>query len=228
MVAKATVLAEGTLGHLTQAALDYFDLHGTLPVRWELGVKEVWEVEKPLDRVIHTMGWPLRKRAKWNEFGGSFIYPMGEDKLCIGLVIGLDYTDSTLSCHDLLQELKTHPFVRKMLEGGKRVAWGAKTIPSGGYYSMPRSLAVPGMAIAGDAASMVNVPTLKGVHYAMHAGMLRRRGDLRGAEAGLGQPRRLRREGPQVARSTTTCSSRATCASRSRRASSSAARSPAR
>jgi electron-transferring-flavoprotein dehydrogenase len=171
VIAKTTVLAEGTLGHLTQGAMDYFDLHGTLPVRWELGVKEVWEVEKPLDRVIHTMGWPLRKRAKLNEFGGSFIYPMGEDKLCIGMVIGLDYTDSTLSCHDLLQELKTHPFVSKLLEGGKRVAWGAKTIPSGGYYSMPRSLSVPGMAIAGDAASMVNVPTLKGIHYAMHAGI---------------------------------------------------------
>jgi electron-transferring-flavoprotein dehydrogenase len=172
VVAQATVLAEGTLGHLTQAASEYFDLGGSLPVRWELGVKEIWELEKPLDKVIHTMGWPLRKAAKWNEFGGSFIYPMGEDKLCIGMVIGLDYTDSTLSAHDLLQELKTHPFVRKLLEGGKRVAWGAKTIPSGGYFAMPRSLAVPGMIIAGDGASMVNVPTLKGVHYALRAGML--------------------------------------------------------
>jgi electron-transferring-flavoprotein dehydrogenase len=172
VVAKATVLSEGTLGHLTQAANQYFDLGGSLPVRWELGVKEVWEIEKPLEKVIHTMGWPLRKAAKWNEFGGSFIYPMGENKLCIGMVIGLDYTDSTLSCHDLLQELKTHPFVRKLLDGGKRVAWGAKTIPSGGYFSMPRSLAVPGMVIAGDAANMVNVPTLKGVHYAIRAGML--------------------------------------------------------
>jgi electron-transferring-flavoprotein dehydrogenase len=172
VVAKATVLSEGTLGHLTQAALEYFDLQGALPVRWELGVKEVWEVDKPLDKVIHTMGWPLRKRAKYNEFGGSFIYPMGEDKLCLGLVVGLDYSDSTLSVHDLLQELKTHPFVRRLLEGGKRVAWGAKTIPSGGYFAMPRSLSVPGMVIAGDAASMVNVPTLKGVHYAIRAGML--------------------------------------------------------
>src|SRR3954466_11138730 len=171
VVAQATVLAEGTQGHLTGAAIDYFDLHGALPQRWELGVKEVWEVEEPLDRVIHTMGWPLRKRAKWNEFGGSFIYPMGEDKVCIGMVVGLDYTDATFSCHDALQQLKTHPFVKKILDGGKRVAWGAKTIPSGGYFSMPKRLAVPGMMIAGDAASMVNVPTLKGVHYAMHAGM---------------------------------------------------------
>jgi electron-transferring-flavoprotein dehydrogenase len=171
VVARATVLAEGTLGHLTGAALDYFDLRGPNPQRWEIGVKEVWEVEKPLDRVIHTMGWPLRKRAKWNEFGGSFIYPMGEDKVAIGLVVGLDTTDATFSCHDALQELKTHPFVRKILEGGKRVGWGAKTIPSGGYWSMPKRLSSPGMMITGDAAGMVNVPTLKGIHYAMHSGM---------------------------------------------------------
>jgi electron-transferring-flavoprotein dehydrogenase len=171
VVAKATVLAEGTLGHLTGAALDYFDLRGPNPQRWEIGVKEVWEVEKPLDRVIHTMGWPLRKRAKWNEFGGSFIYPMGEDKVAIGLVVGLDTTDATFSCHDALQELKTHPFVKKILEGGKRVGWGAKTIPSGGYWSMPKRLSSPGVMITGDAAGMVNVPTLKGIHYAMHSGM---------------------------------------------------------
>jgi electron-transferring-flavoprotein dehydrogenase len=171
VVAKATVLAEGTLGHLTDAALDYFDLHGANPRRWEIGVKEVWEVPQPLDRVIHTMGWPLRKRAKWNEFGGSFIYPMGEDKVAIGLVVGLDTTDATFSCHDALQELKTHPFVKKILDGGKRVAWGAKTIPSGGYWSMPKRLSTPGMVICGDAACMVNVPTLKGIHYAMHSGM---------------------------------------------------------
>ena len=84
------MLAEGTQGHLTGVAPDYFDLHGLLPQRWELGVKEVWEVPKPLDRVIHTMGWPLRKGAKYNEFGGSFIYPMGEDKVCLGFVVGLD------------------------------------------------------------------------------------------------------------------------------------------
>jgi len=171
VMAKATVVAEGTLGHLTLAAMDYYDLHGEDPQRWELGVKEVWEVPKPLDRVIHTMGWPLRKGARWNEFGGSFIYPMGEDKVCLGFVAGLDYTDATFSVHDVLQQFKTHPFVRKILEGGKRVAWGAKTIPSGGYFAMPRKFAVPGMCIAGDAAGMVNIPTLKGIHYAMHAGM---------------------------------------------------------
>ena len=171
LVAKATVLAEGTLGHLTGAALDYFDLRGPDPQRWELGVKEVWEVEKPLDRVIHTLGWPLRWRPKYREAGGSFIYPMGEDKVCLGLVVGLDTTDATFSVHDALQEFKTHKFIRKILEGGKRVGWGAKTIPSGGYWSMPKRLSVPGMVITGDAAGMVNIPTLKGIHYAMHSGM---------------------------------------------------------
>jgi electron-transferring-flavoprotein dehydrogenase len=171
LVARATVIAEGTIGHLTGAALDYFDLGGPDPQRWELGVKEVWEVEKPLDRVIHTLGWPLRWRPKFKEAGGSFIYPMGEDKVCIGLVVGLDTSDATFSTHDALQELKTHPFVTKILEGGKRVAWGAKTIPSGGYWSMPKRLSSPGMVICGDAAGMVNIPTLKGIHYAMHSGM---------------------------------------------------------
>jgi electron-transferring-flavoprotein dehydrogenase len=171
VVAKATVLAEGTLGHLTYAALDYFDIHGVDPQRWELGVKEVWEVPKPLDKVIHTLGWPLRWSPRWKEAGGSFIYPMGEDKVCLGLVVGLDYTDATLSVHDALQLFKTHPFIKKIIGGGKRVAWGAKTIPSGGYWSMPKRLSVPGMVIAGDAAGMVNIAELKGVHYAMHAGM---------------------------------------------------------
>ncbi|MDX6609992.1 MAG: electron-transferring-flavoprotein dehydrogenase [Solirubrobacterales bacterium] len=171
VVAKATVLAEGTIGHLTYAALDYFDLHGTDPQAWELGVKEIWEVPKPLDRVIHTLGWPLRWSPRYKEAGGSFIYPMGEDKLCIGLVVGLDYTDATLSVHDALQQFKTHSFVKKLLEGGKRVAWGAKTIPSGGYWAMPKRLSTPGMVIAGDGAGMVNIAELKGVHYAMHAGM---------------------------------------------------------
>ena len=87
---------------------------------------------------------------------------MGEDKVCFGLVVGLDYTDATFSVHDALQLLKTHPFIKKILEGGKRVAWGAKTIPSGGYFAMPKRLAVPGMMVAGDAASMVNIADPEG------------------------------------------------------------------
>jgi electron-transferring-flavoprotein dehydrogenase len=171
LIAQATVLAEGTAGHLAGAAISHFDLASEDPPQWELGVKEVWEVKKPLDRVIHSMGWPLRVGAKYREFGGCFIYPMGEDKVSIGFVAGLDYRDATFSVHDTLQLFKTHPLVRKILEGGKRVAWGAKTIPSGGYWAMPKQLWAPGMVLAGDSASMVNIPKLKGVHLAMHAGM---------------------------------------------------------
>jgi electron-transferring-flavoprotein dehydrogenase len=171
VIAKATVLAEGTQGHLAGAAIRHFELGTGEPQQWELGVKEVWEVKKPLDRVIHTMGWPLRFSPKYREFGGSFIYPMGEDKVSLGLVVGLDYKDATFSVHDVLQEFKQHPKIRKLLEGGKRVAWGAKTIPSGGYWAMPDQLWAPGMVLAGDGAGMVNIPKLKGVHLAMHAGM---------------------------------------------------------
>ncbi len=171
LIAKATVLSEGTQGHLTGAAIRHFDLGSEDPQQWELGVKEVWEVTQPLDAVIHTMGWPLRFGAKYREFGGSFLYPMGEDRISMGFVTGLDYRDARFSVHDALQELKGHPLVAKRLEGGKRVAWGAKTLPSGGYWARPRRLWAPGLAICGDGAGMVNVPTLKGVHYAMHAGM---------------------------------------------------------
>src|SRR5215213_10734249 len=171
VVAKATVLAEGTQGHLAGAAIKHFDLGSGDPQQWELGVKEVWEVEKPLDRVIHSLGWPLRWGSKYREAGGSFIYPMGEDKVSIGFVVGLDYTDATLSVHDVMQQFKTHPMVRRILEGGKRVAWGAKTIPSGGYWAMPKRLWAPGMLMCGDSAGMVNIPKLKGIHLAMHSGM---------------------------------------------------------
>jgi electron-transferring-flavoprotein dehydrogenase len=171
LIGKATVLAEGTAGHLTGAAIRHFEIGSEDPQQWELGVKEIWEVQQPLDRVIHTMGWPLKFAKKYGEFGGSFIYPMGEDRVSMGLVVGLDYKDARFSVHDALQELKGHPLVAKIIEGGKRVGWGAKTIPSGGYWAQPRQLWAPGMALVGDGAGMVNVPTLKGVHYAMHAGM---------------------------------------------------------
>jgi electron-transferring-flavoprotein dehydrogenase len=172
VVARVTVLAEGTQGHLTGVALNRFGLAGENPQVWALGVKEVWKVARPLDRVIHTLGWPLRAAAKYREFGGSFIYPMGEDMVTLGMVVGLDYRDAELSVHDLLQELKTHPLVRKLLDGGERVAWGAKTIPEGGFLSLPKRLHAPGLLICGDGAGLVNVPALKGIHYAIESGSL--------------------------------------------------------
>jgi electron-transferring-flavoprotein dehydrogenase len=171
LIGRATVLAEGTAGHLTGAAIRHFEIGSEDPQQWELGVKEIWEVQQPLDRVIHTLGWPLQFAAKYREFGGSFMYPMGADRVSLGFVVGLDYTDARFSVHDALQQMKTHPLFATQLEGGKRVGWGAKTIPSGGYWARPRRLWAPGMALVGDGAGMVNVPTLKGVHYAMHAGM---------------------------------------------------------
>ncbi len=118
------------------------------------------------------MGWPLRPQSKYREFGGSFIYPMGDDMLSIGMVVGLDHRDASLSVHDLLQELKTHPKIRPLLEGGERIEWGAKTIPGGGFHALPKRLHAPGLLLCGDGPGMVNIPTLKGVHYAIESGRL--------------------------------------------------------
>jgi electron-transferring-flavoprotein dehydrogenase len=172
VLARVTVLAEGTQGHLTSTAIERFALQGANPQVWALGVKEVWRVARPLDRVIHTMGWPLRSAAKYREFGGSFVYPMGHDMVTLGMVVGLDYRDAELSVHDLLQELKTHPRIRRILEGGERLEWGAKTIPEGGYLSLPKRLNAPGLLLCGDGAGFVNVPALKGIHYAIESGRL--------------------------------------------------------
>jgi electron-transferring-flavoprotein dehydrogenase len=172
IAARVTILAEGTQGHLTGAALDRFGLRSDNPQVWALGVKEVWKVAQPLREVVHTMGWPLRPGRRYREFGGSFIYPMGEDMVTIGLVVGLDYRDAELSVHDLLQELKLHPRVRRILEGGERVQWGAKTIPEGGFVALPKQLHAPGLLLCGDGVGFVNVPALKGIHYAIESGRL--------------------------------------------------------
>jgi electron-transferring-flavoprotein dehydrogenase len=118
------------------------------------------------------MGWPLRAGARYREFGGSFIYPLGKDMVTIGMVVGLDYRDVELSVHDVLQELKTHPLVRKILDGGERLEWGAKTIPEGGFLSLPKRFHAPGLLLCGDGVGMVNVPALKGIHYAVESGRL--------------------------------------------------------
>ena len=178
VVAKHTVLAEGCWGHLTGAAIKEFELGADRePQVWELGVKEVWKVPKPLDRIIHTIGpWPLKLSAKYGQIGGTWIYPMrnektGEDLVSIGFVVDLEYADATTSAHDLLQLFKLHPLVRKILEGGERVAWGAKALPGGGYWSMPK-LTMPGALLVGDSAGMVDTVALKGVHHCIKSGIL--------------------------------------------------------
>jgi electron-transferring-flavoprotein dehydrogenase len=130
-------------------------------------VKEIWETRTPLDAVVHTLGWPLPRDA----FGGSFCYPLERNLVALGLVVGLDYRQTGLDVHVLLQRLKTHPFFRRLLEGGEMVEWGAKTIPEGGFYAVPERLSGDGVVLLGDAAGFVDVPSLKGVHYAMQSGM---------------------------------------------------------
>ncbi len=168
LVAKVVVLAEGTRGPLAQAWRDWQKVGSENPQIFALGVKEVWDVAKPLDRVIHTMGWPLPRDA----FGGSWCYPMGPNQISIGLVVGLDYHDAGLDVHESLQRLKLHPLFRPLLEGGTMVEWGAKTIPEGGYYAIPSRLSGDGLMMIGDTAGFVDVPSLKGIHYAMESGML--------------------------------------------------------
>jgi electron-transferring-flavoprotein dehydrogenase len=176
--AKVTVLAEGNWGHLTGPAIREFDLAANRePQVWELGVKEIWKVPKPLERVIHTLGpWPLSLKARYGQIGGTWLYPMkdettGEDLVSIGFVVDLEYRDATTSAHDLLQLFKTHPLVREILDGGERVAWSAKALPGGGYWSMPK-LSMPGAVIVGDAGGMVDTVALKGVHHAVQSGKL--------------------------------------------------------
>ena len=170
--AKVTVIAEGTPGHLAGVLRHHFELDRDSTQSWELGVKEVWQVPKPLTKVIHTLGWPLRFGTKYREYGGSWIYPMGDDMISLGYVVGLDYADATLSPHDVLQQFKTHNFIREILHGGKRLAWGAKTIPGGGYWGLPSRMHVPGAVLVGDSAGFVDMMALKGVHHAIHSGMI--------------------------------------------------------
>ena len=184
IVAPLTVLAEGSQGFLTGAAIDEFGLRGANPQIWALGVKEVWRVRRPLRKIVHTMGWPLRTSPSFGEFGGSFIYPMGEELVTVGFVAGLESADVEFSVHDVLQEFKTHRLVWKILRGGERVAWGAKTITEGGYYSMPSRFNAPGLLLIGEGAGLVNVPRLKGVHYAIESGRLAAEAAFRALQRG--------------------------------------------
>ena len=167
LTSRVTVLAEGCRGPLTSAWLQESGIGSENPQIYALGVKELWQVPKPPGEVIHTLGWPLPADA----FGGTWIYPMGEDLVSIGIVVGLDYRQTGLDVHELLQRVKAHPLFRRILEGGEMVEWGAKTIPEGGWWSIPDRLSGAGLLVAGDAAGLVDVPSLKGVHYAMWSGI---------------------------------------------------------
>ncbi len=180
LAAEVTVLAEGTRGPLSQAWLQSEAVSSPNPQIFALGVKELWQVDRPLDRVIHTLGWPLPRDA----FGGSWMYPMGPDLVSLGLVVGLDYRQSTLDVHELLQRLKGHPLVRGVLSGGECLEWGARTIPEGGFYAIPERLHGDGVLVIGDSAGFVDVPSLKGIHYAMFSGIFAARAAFQALKSG--------------------------------------------
>ncbi|MCB9024936.1 MAG: 4Fe-4S dicluster domain-containing protein [Bdellovibrionaceae bacterium] len=167
VTAKITVLSEGTRGLLTQAYLQEQKISSNYPQIYALGVKEIWQSKNVPEFVTHTLDWPVPKSA----FGGSFMYPMGEDLVAIGLVVGLDYKEHNLDVHKMLQQMKQHPLFKPHLDGGECLEWGAKTIPEGGLNALPESLHGNGLLMAGDCAGFVNVPALKGIHYAMQTGV---------------------------------------------------------
>ncbi len=170
--AKVTILAEGTRGSLTKKLVKRFALDdGKNPQVYATGVKEVWKVPgcdaKSRGRVVHTMGWPLAR----DEFGGGWVYFMGEDLVSVGFVTGLDCADPATDPHAKFQRFKTHPYVKELLAGGEMLRYGAKTIPEGGWWSRPQSY-VDGCLIVGDAGSNLNPARLKGIHTAIKTGML--------------------------------------------------------
>jgi electron-transferring-flavoprotein dehydrogenase len=191
LVATVTALAEGTRGMLAQAYLEWQGITSANPQIFALGVKEIWETQRPLDMIVHTLGWPLPRTA----FGGSFMYPLEPTVLALGLVVGLDYHDAALDVHELLQRMKLHPLFRRYLDGGEMVEWGAKTIPEGGYYSVPARCSGDGVVLLGDSAGLVDVPSLKGIHYAMQSGIYAARAIFQARRgASLGEYDRLLRE----------------------------------
>ena len=187
VIARVTALAEGTRGILSQAWLEWRGVTSENPQIYALGVKEIWETKRPLDTIVHTLGWPVPTVA----FGGSFMYPLEPNLVALGLVVGLDYRDAALDVHELLQRMKLHPLFRQYLEGGEMVEWGAKTIPEGGYYAVPARRSGDGVVVLGDSAGFVDVPSLKGIHYAMQSGVLAARAIFAGLKAGDASAPRL-------------------------------------
>src|SRR6185503_17611250 len=172
---------------------------GRNPQIYAIGLKEVWEL--PAGRVapgfvMHTMGWPLGTGT----FGGGFAYGMQNDQLIVGLVVGLDYENPWLDPHQEFQRWKTHPRIRRLLDGGKMTHYGAKAIPEGGWYSMPR-LSGDGFLLVGDSAGMLNSQRLKGIHLAMKSGMLAAETIFEGLREGDTGPATLARYEEKVAAS---------------------------
>jgi electron-transferring-flavoprotein dehydrogenase len=168
---RATVFAEGVRGSLAKTLFERFDLRKSAsPQTFGLGIKELWEVEPAKHRpghVVHTIGWPL----DWETYGGSFLYHLENNQVAVGYVVGLDYKNPYLSPFEEFQRFKTHPKIRGLFEGGRRIAYGARAINEGGLQAIP-ALAFPGGALIGCSAGFLNVPKIKGSHTAMKSGMV--------------------------------------------------------
>jgi len=169
--AKVTIFADGVRGHLTKQLIGALHLDArSQPGQFAIGIKELWEIPKGRLKpgtVIHTLGYPLKEE----EFGGTWLYAMPDDRISIGLVAGLDYKDPLFDPHAAFQHFKLHPFIKGILEGGHLMRYGAKALPEGGWNTQPQ-LFFDGGLIVGDAANFVNSMRLKGIHLAMRSGML--------------------------------------------------------
>ena len=169
--ARQTVFAEGCRGHLGKQLMDRFQLReGAEPQTYAIGLKELWEIDPARSepgRIIHTTGWPLKSDV----YGGSFLYHLKDNLVSIGFVVGLDYTNPYLSPYQEFQRFKQHPNIRPILEGGRRIAYGARALNEGGLQSIPK-LTFPGGLMVGCEAGFLNVPKIKGSHLAMKSGMV--------------------------------------------------------
>jgi len=171
LIAKYTLFAEGCRGHLGKKIIKKYDLaKNSMPQSYAIGLKEIWEIPEENHSegsVLHSAGWPLKN----DTYGGSFLYHMSNNQISIGYVIGLDYKNPSLSPYNEFQKFKTHPKIKKLLSGGRRIAYGARALNEGGYQSLPK-LYFPGGALIGCEAGTLNVPKIKGTHTAMKSGML--------------------------------------------------------
>jgi len=169
--ARQTIFAEGCHGSLTKTLINKFDLRkDSDPQTYGLGVKEIWEIDPSKHEegsITHTLGWPMDSET----YGGSWIYHMENNQISIGFVVGLDYKNPYLSPYQEMQRFKTHPKIKPLLEGGRRIAYGARALVEGGFQSLPK-LTFPGGVLIGDCAGFLNMPKIKGNHTAMKSGMI--------------------------------------------------------
>ena len=185
--AKYTFFGEGCRGSLTKTLLERFDLAAKSdPQTYGIGLKELWEIAPEKHQpglVMHTAGWPLDSKT----YGGAFIYHLEDNQVSVGFVIGLDYQNPYMSAFEEFQRFKTHPAIRPMFEGGKRIAYGARALIEGGLQSLPE-LVFPGGALIGDCAGFMNVPKIKGSHAAIKSGILAAEAAFEGLQGGDSRP----------------------------------------